>query len=176
MEQKKKSNCFILVSKASSSRSSQVISNKLCLQWGPFWFWHNCLSALLPKTCSPWLMIYKIKGCLHLVFLAECKACCRSLCSWQERRLIIFTMKGRILKTPLWDAPGWLQSGLQEWWASSLIFFSPGYLLLLCERDSRNSTQRTSIRLKLGFSSIEYQVASAEDQHSVTATVHFTAR
>lgn len=69
-------------------------------------------------------MIYKIKGFLLLVFLAECKACCRSLCSWQERRLIIFKMKGRILKTPLWDAPGWLQSGLQEWWASSLIFFS----------------------------------------------------
>lgn len=123
-------NCVVLISKQASFHSSQVISNKLWLQLSPLCFWHYRLSALPPKPSHPWLMVYKMKGrsLFLLVFLAERKSRCRSLCSQQEWGLIIFKMKGRSRKTPLRDELRWSQSGLKEWWASGLISF-PGYLI-----------------------------------------------
>lgn len=50
----KKSNCFVpgACFKGGKCSHSRVISNKLRLQLGPFWFWHNCLSAPPPKPVA----------------------------------------------------------------------------------------------------------------------------
>lgn len=59
---------------------------------------------------------------------------------------------------------------IAEWGAGAVGkrsgFFNPGYLLLLYEEDTWGCARRVSARPKLVFPPTEYQVASAEDQHS----------
>lgn len=149
----KKSNCFVpgVCFKGGKCSHSRVISNKLRLQLGPFWFWHNCLSAPPPKSSSAWLMVYKKKGCspFFFVFLAERKASCRSFCSGQEWGLIISKNERQSLEVTLGDSEGGCGMSCRSSGQAVRFFsFCHSSLLLLYKADTRDCTWQITARLK----------------------------